>query len=65
MTDRPTAERILKAFSDMSLTIIQNAAGEDLVRRLTPLSGVQEDILQRLGLGAALYGQLEIQVIGT
>ncbi len=65
MTDRPTAERILKAFSDMSLTIIQNAAGEDIVRRLTPLSGVQEDILQRLGLGAALYGQLEIQVIGT
>jgi len=65
MTDRPTAERSLKAFSDMSLTIIQNAAGEDIVRRLTPLSGVQEDILQRLGLGAALYGQLEIQVIGT
>ena len=29
--------------------------------RLTPLSGVQEDILQRLGLGTALYRQLEIQ----
>jgi len=29
------------------------------------LSGVQEDILQRLGLGAALYGQLEIPAIGT
>jgi len=27
------------------------------------LSGVQEDILQRLGLGATLYGQLEIQAI--
>jgi len=28
------------------------------------LSGLQEDILQRLGLGATLYGQLEIQTIG-
>ncbi len=37
MTDTPTAERILKA------------AGEDILRRLTPLSGVQEDILHRLG----------------
>jgi transposase len=63
-TDTPTAERILKAFSDISLTIIKNAAGEDLLRRLTPLSGLQEDLLQRLGLGATLYGQLEIQTIG-
>ncbi len=65
MTDTPTAERILKAFSDISLTIIKNAAGEEILRRLTPLSGLQEDILQRLGLGPTLYGQLEIQVIGT
>jgi transposase len=64
-TDKPTAERILKAFSAISLTIIKTAAGEDILRRLTPLSGLQEDILQRLGLGAALYGQLEIQGIGT
>jgi hypothetical protein len=49
----------------MSLTIIQNAAGEDILRRLTPLSGLQKDILQWLGLGAALYGQLEIQTIGN
>ena len=65
MTDKPTAERILKAFSDISLTIIKNAAGEEILRRLTPLSGLQEDILQRLGLETTLYGQLEIQVIGT
>ena len=63
-TDKPTAERILKAFSDISLTIIKNAAGDDILRRLTPLSGVQEDILQRLGLGATLYRQLEIQAVG-
>jgi transposase len=63
-TDTPTAERILTAFADISLTIIKNAAGEDILRRLTPLSGIQEDILQRLGFGATLYGQLEIQTIG-
>ena len=61
MTDTPTAERILKAFADVSLTIIKHAAGEDILRRLTPLSGVQEAILQRLGLGTNLYRQLEIQ----
>ena len=64
-TDKPTAERLLKAFSGISLTIMKNAAGEEILRRLTPLSGVQEDILQRLGLAATLYRQLEIQVIGT
>jgi transposase len=65
MTDKPTAERILKAFSGISLTIIKHATGEEILRRLTPLSGVQEDILQRLGLGAALYEQLEIQEMGN
>ena len=64
-TDKPTAERLLKAFSGISLTIIKHAAGEEILRRLTPLSGVQEDILQRLGLAATLYRQLEIQGIGT
>jgi transposase len=64
-TDKPTAERILKAFADVSLTILKNAAGEEILRRLTPLSGLQEDILQRLGLGAILYAQLEIQAMGN
>jgi transposase len=65
VTDKPTAERILQAFSDVSLTIIKHASGEEILRQLTPLSRVQEDILQRLGLGATLYTQLEIQVSGT
>ena len=65
MTDKPTVERILKAFSNVSLTIVKNAAGEEILRRLTPLSGLQEDILQRQGLSTALYGQLEIQEIGN
>ena len=65
MTDKPTAQRLLKAFAAVSLTIIKHAVGEDILRRLTPLSGVQEDILQRLGLGASLYRQLEIQDTGN
>ena len=65
MTDKPTAERILKAFSDVSLTIIKNAAGEEILRRLTPLSGLQEELLQRQGLGTSLYRQLEIRDIGN
>jgi transposase len=64
-TDKPTAERILKAFAAISLTIIKNAAGEDILRRLTPLSGLQEEILRRLGLEVTLYRQLEIQAIET
>src|SRR5713101_4756521 len=65
MTDKPTAERLLQAFSGVSLTIIQRADGEEILRRLTPLSGVQEAILQRLGLGVSLYGQLEIHDSGN
>ena len=61
MADKPTAERLLKAFADVSLTIITHAAGEEILRRLTPLSRAQEAILQRLGLGTNLYRQLEIQ----
>jgi len=61
MADTPTAERLLKAFADVSLTIIKHATGEEILRRLTPLSRVQEAILQRLGLGTNLYRQLEIQ----
>lgn len=63
MTDKPTAERLLQAFRGVSLTMIQHTAGEEVLRQLTPLSGVQEDILQRLGLGPSLYRQLEIQAI--
>ena len=43
-TDKPTAERILKAFSGVSLTIMTRATGEEILRRLTPLSRAQEDI---------------------
>ena len=64
-TDKPTAERLLKAFSGVSLTIIKHAAGEHIMCRLTPLSALQQDILHRLGLGTALYRQLEMHNIGN
>jgi transposase len=64
MTNTPTAERILKAFSDVSLTIFKTAAGEHILHRLTPWSALQQDILQRLGLDMSLYQQLEIHDTG-
>src|SRR5438093_11657082 len=64
-TDTPTAEQLLQAFAGVSLTIIQSAAGEEILRRITPMSAVQEDMLQRLGLGTNLYRQLEIQNMGS
>jgi hypothetical protein len=62
-TSTPSAERLLQAFGGVSLTIIQCATGEELLRRLTSLSAVQEAILQRLGLGTHLSRQLEMQKI--
>src|SRR3989449_6474050 len=65
MTGTPTAERLLQAFAGVSLTIIQSAAGEEILRRMTPLSGGPGAILHRLGLGINLYRQLEIQNMGS
>ena len=59
-TATPTAERILKAFAGVALTVIKQACGAEMMRQLTALSPVQEEILHRLGLGTALYGRLEI-----
>ena len=64
-TDTPTAERLLHAWADISLPISQQAAGADRLRRLTPWSGGQEAIRQRLGLGATLSQQLAMQAMGT
>ena len=63
MTGTPTAERLLRAFSGVSLTLVKTAIGEDILRRLTPLSALQQDILCRLGLGTSLYRQLEMHDI--
>ena len=64
-SDTPTAERLLKAFSAVSLTLFKTAAGEAILQRLTPLSALQQAILQRLGLDRSLYQQLEIHSTGN
>lgn len=63
-TDKPTAERILKVFSGITLTIMLDTAGNEVMRGMSPLSAVQNEILQRLGL-SSLYRELEIPNIQT
>lgn len=63
-TAKPTAERVLKAFSRVTLTILQDRSGREIGRWLTPLSSVQQEIMQRLGLDTSVYAQLEIHDTG-
>jgi hypothetical protein len=55
-TARPTAERLLEAFEDITLTIIEGPQQTD--RPLTPLSPLQQRILEMLGFSSDLYTQL-------
>jgi transposase len=55
-TDRPTAERILRAFRGISL-VIEQVDGQK-VRRLSPLSPLQKRLLQLLSLSVDVYLQL-------
>src|SRR5438552_7308294 len=45
-TEKPPAERILTAFAAIALTIITHAAGDDMRRRLTPLSHIPHPFSQ-------------------
>ena len=63
MTDTPTAERILKAFADVSLTIIKQAAGEGILRRLTPLSGCRRPSCNVWGWVLLSIGSLKFRVL--
>jgi hypothetical protein len=65
MTNTPTAERILKAFPGVSLTILQTASGEEIRRWLTPVSALQQAILYGRGLTPSLYQQLAMQKSGN
>jgi len=58
-TDIPTSKKLLTAFSKITLTIIESK--NSVVRHLTPLSRLQINILERLGLNAATYTKLEIK----
>jgi transposase len=55
-TDKPTTERLLKAFSNVTLTIIQFP--DRVVRHITPLTPLQERILLLLGLSPDIYRSL-------
>jgi transposase len=55
-TDRPTTERLLQAFSNITLTIIQFP--DRAVRHITPLTPLQEHILALLGLSPDIYRSL-------
>jgi transposase len=55
-TNQPTAERLLEAFSEVTLTIIRTS--EFIQRHITPLSALQQDILALLGFTPAIYLQL-------
>jgi transposase len=52
----PTAERLLEAFKDITLLLLPHS-GQDL-RYLTPLTGLQERILELLGTSTQVYTRL-------
>src|SRR6266436_5064238 len=55
-TARPTAERLLEAFQDITLTIIKGLHQTD--RHVTALRPLQQRILEILGFSSALYTRL-------
>ena len=55
-TDRPTTERLLRAFQPITLTSV-NLPGQQIVH-LTPLTPVQSQILTLLGLPESIYTDL-------
>ena len=55
-TDRPTAERLLEAFQDLTLTAVKGP--QQTVRYVTALSPLQQRILEILGFSSALYTRL-------
>lgn len=55
-TARPTAERILEAFQDITLTLIQEPYRS--LRYLTPLSELQQRIFTPLDFSPDIYTRL-------
>jgi transposase len=55
-TNQPTTERLLEAFENITLTVIR--AADDVVRHVTPLSSLQQEILLLVGLMPVIYSQL-------
>ena len=57
-TARPTAERLLEAFKEITLTVIQES--QRTIRHLTPLSAVQGRILALLDFSTDVYTRLAV-----
>lgn len=55
-TARPTAERLLEAFQEVTLTVVQG--GPRVYRHVTALSPLQERILELLGFSSRVYTRL-------
>jgi transposase len=55
-TARPTAERLLEAFEDITLTIVKGP--QRIMRHMTALSPLQQRILELLDFPSALYTRL-------
>ena len=62
-TATPTAERLLQAFVPITLTQLQ--LPQQVVRHVTPLTPLQQQILALLGLPADLYTSLARQIPQT
>jgi transposase len=56
-TAMPTTERLLQAFKHITLTVLHFP--DHVLRHVTPLTSLQEDILTRLGLSPDIYRSLE------
>jgi transposase len=56
-TARPTAECLLEAFQDLTLTVIE--LPQRTMRHMTPLSPVQLRMLEILGFSSEVYTRLE------
>ena len=55
-TARPTAEHFLEAFQEITLTVIEGP--QQTYRHMTPLSPLQQRILEILGFSSAVYTRL-------
>jgi transposase len=62
-TSRPTAEALLKAFDNITLSVID--VGDRVYRHVTPLSAVQSKIMSLLGFPASIYDRLCAQSPNT
>jgi transposase len=60
-TSRPTAERLLSAFKEMTLTRI-HLPGQ-VITHITPLTPVQSRILELLDLPSSIYSDLAVNIL--